>query len=187
MGVMGVYDDSYGCSEESRIIKPEDIPETNEYSLNITAPVEGDVTVAGHDYAVTWDYFNGVGSSADRFDVDLNSENGTSGQYGTYVTPLCEKSEIRCRDSDGNYSVTIPHNVTTGDHRIRVGRFEDESIFDCSGIISIVHGDDVEHSPCPDHTPSPSSGGAERADNTDTHTPVMPYIAVPATEEKPAP
>lgn len=88
---------------------------------------------------MTWEYLNGVGSSADRFDIDLYKVNGTSGQCGAYVTPLCERSEIGCRDSDGNCSVAIPHNVMKGDHhRIHVGRFEDESILDCSGIISIV-------------------------------------------------
>lgn len=186
MGVKGVYDGSYECSEEFRTIKPEDIPETNEYSL-ITALIEGDVLMAGYDYALTWDYLNGVGSSADRFDIDLYSANGTSGQCGTYVTPLCEKSEIGCRDSDGNYSVTIPHNVTTGDHRIRVGRFEDESIFDCSGIISIAHGDDMQRGPCPDHTPSPSPGAEEHTNKTDTHAPVVPDTPDPATEETPTP
>lgn len=47
VGVEGVHDDAYGYYEELRI-KPEYISETNEYSLIITAPIEGDVLI-------TWD------------------------------------------------------------------------------------------------------------------------------------
>lgn len=63
VGVKDVYDGSSGCSEEFRMIKPEYIPETGEYYLNMTAPIEGDVLIAGHDNALTWDYFQGNGQT----------------------------------------------------------------------------------------------------------------------------
>ena len=127
VGVKGVYDVEYGCSSEFRLVTEEEIPETNEYSLSITAPVDGDVAIAGHEYTVQWDYLNGVGSSSDRFDIDLYSARGKT-QCGSYAEALCHKSLIGCRDSEGDYLITIPHDATPGDYRIRVGRFEDEAL-----------------------------------------------------------
>ena len=141
IGVKGVYDTEYGCSSSFRLITEEDIPDTNEYSLNVTSPVDGDVAIAGEQYTVEWEYLNGVGSSSDRFDIDLYSATGKSGQCGTYEEALCFKSTIGCRDSSGDYLITIPSDVTPGAYRIRVGRFDDESIYDCSGVFTVVDAD----------------------------------------------
>lgn len=138
IGVKGSNDDVYACSDEFRIITEEEVSVTSEYSLNVTAPLDGDIAVAGHEYTLQWKYLNGVGSAADRFDIDLYSATGRSGQCGTYTEALCDKSMIGCRDRDGEYLFTIPHDVALGEYRIRVGRFEDESIFDCSGVFHIV-------------------------------------------------
>lgn len=144
VGVKGTLDATYGCSDEFSIFTEEQVPRTNEYSLNITAPVDGDVAFVGHEYTVQWDYLNGVGSSADRFDIDLYRATGKSGQCGTYAEALCEKSMIGCRDSDGAYLIQIPPDATPDRYRIRVGRFEDESIYDCSGVFAIVDDDEFE-------------------------------------------
>ncbi|CAN0597665.1 unnamed protein product, partial [Ectocarpus sp. 12 AP-2014] len=56
-----------------------------------------------------------------------------------------------------------------------------------STVLASFQSKDMGHSPRPDHTPSPPSGGAERTNHTDTHEPVMPYIPALATEETPIP
>ena len=48
-----------------------------------------------------FDYDNGVGSSVDRFSIDLFTSDGT-GDCGTYVTSICDKESIGCKDS-GKY------------------------------------------------------------------------------------
>ena len=48
---------------------------------------------------VQFDYDNGFGSSADRFSIDLYLADGGSGDCGTYVTSVCDKPSIGCRDS----------------------------------------------------------------------------------------
>jgi hypothetical protein len=138
VGVKGAYDTFYGCSAEFRLVTEDDVPETNEYSLNITAPADGDVAIIGDQYTVEWKYLNGVGSSSDRFDVDLYRATRNSEPCGTYVEALCDKSLIGCRDSSGDFLITIPHDVSPGEYRIRVARFEDDSIYDCSGVFTIV-------------------------------------------------
>lgn len=45
----------------------------------------------------------------------------------------------------GDYDVTIPCEIAAGDYKIRVGRFEDPALYDCSDAFSIVadaSGDD---------------------------------------------
>lgn len=42
----------------------------------------------------------------------------------------------------GDYDVRIPVGTSPGDYRLRVGRFEDDSLYDCSGTFSVV-----SHSP----------------------------------------
>lgn len=51
-----------------------------------------------------FDYNNGVGSKVDRFDIDLYMADGT-GDCGTYVTSICDKESIGCKDSS-KYSVS---------------------------------------------------------------------------------
>lgn len=45
-----------------------------------------------------FDYANGLGSSVNRFAIDLYSSGG-SGDCGTYVTTICDKPSIGCKDS----------------------------------------------------------------------------------------
>ena len=46
-----------------------------------------------------FDYNNGVGSKVDRFSIDLYRADGGSGDCGTYVTSICDKESIGCKDS----------------------------------------------------------------------------------------
>lgn len=46
-----------------------------------------------------FDYNNGVGSKVDRFSIDLYRADGGSGDCGTYVTSVCDKESIGCKDS----------------------------------------------------------------------------------------
>ena len=45
-----------------------------------------------------FDYDNGVGSSVDRFSIDLYTSDDTS-DCGTHVTSICDKESIGCKDS----------------------------------------------------------------------------------------
>ena len=45
-----------------------------------------------------FDYDNGVGSPVDRFSIDLYTSDGT-GDCGTFVTSICDKESIGCKDS----------------------------------------------------------------------------------------
>ena len=47
---------------------------------------------------VQFDYDNGVGSSVDRFAIDLYKAEG-SGDCGTWVASICDKESIGCKDS----------------------------------------------------------------------------------------
>ena len=49
--------------------------------------------------ALQFDYDNGVGSKVDRFSIDLYKADGGSGDCGTYVTSICDKESIGCKDS----------------------------------------------------------------------------------------
>lgn len=42
--------------------------------------------------------------------------------------------------------MTIPCNTPSGEYSIRVGRFEDDSLFDCSDPFMIVADDDMSMS-----------------------------------------
>ena len=38
----------------------------------------------------------------------------------------------------GDYDVDIPADIPSGEYQIRVGRFEDQELFGCSGTFDIV-------------------------------------------------
>lgn len=138
IGVLGIEDGSFGCSEEFTLLAEGEVAKhSDEYFLNVTAPVDGDEVVAGHMYDVEFTYENGVGSTTDRFDIDLFTIDENGG-CGTYVTALCDKWIVGCKDSDGSHRVTIPLDTDFGFYRIRVATFEDPSIFDCSGVFEVV-------------------------------------------------
>lgn len=46
----------------------------------------------------------------------------------------------------GDYDVEIPSDTEAGDYKIRVGRFEDETLYGCSGTFSIMGSDDMSMS-----------------------------------------
>lgn len=48
---------------------------------------------------VQFDYDDGFGSSADRFSIDLYRADGGSGDCGSFVTSVCDKESIGCKDS----------------------------------------------------------------------------------------
>ena len=49
--------------------------------------------------------------------------------------------------AEGDYDVTIPENTVAGEYSIRVGRFEDESLFGCSGTFEVIseHDDSLSY------------------------------------------
>ena len=49
-----------------------------------------------------FNYDNGVGSRVDRFKIDLYLSEGT-GDCGTWVTNLCDKASIGCKDSSEHH------------------------------------------------------------------------------------
>lgn len=130
IGVLGVEDGSFGCSDKFTLTTEQDASkDPDKYFLSVTAPVDGDVAVVGHTYNVLFDYENGVGSSADIFDIDLFTSD-----CGTYVTELCEQ----CKDSGGSHPISIPVGTPPDSYRIRVARVEDPFLFDCSGVFEAV-------------------------------------------------
>ncbi|CAM9226123.1 unnamed protein product [Ascophyllum nodosum] len=142
--VMDVNDESdVDCSDEFYLLASEEAPMVGDEdgpSLVVTSPEEGDIAMAGGEYTVEFDYDNGVGSSVDRFKIDLYEAEG-SGDCGTYVTSICDKPSIGCKDSQGDYDVEIPADTPSGKYKIRVGRFEDEELFGCSEAFEIVSDD----------------------------------------------
>lgn len=47
--------------------------------------------------------------------------------------------------SVGDYDIEIPENTPSGEYSIRVGRFEDKDMYDCSGSFTI-EGSDTDDS-----------------------------------------
>ncbi|CAN0304757.1 unnamed protein product, partial [Ectocarpus sp. 12 AP-2014] len=130
IGVLGVEDGSFGCSDKFTLTTEEAASKNADtYFLVVTAPLDGDVAVIGRTYDVQFDYENGVGSSADMFDIDLFTSD-----CGTYVTGLCDQ----CKDSGGSHPIFIPMDTDADFYRIRVARVEDPFLFDCSGVFEAV-------------------------------------------------
>eukprot|EP00737_Agarophyton_chilense_P005047 gb/GEZJ01007006.1/.p2 GENE.gb/GEZJ01007006.1/~~gb/GEZJ01007006.1/.p2 ORF type:complete len:166 (-),score=23.72 gb/GEZJ01007006.1/:153-650(-) len=144
--VMDVSDEGeMDCSDAFTLVASTEAPfDSEDYSLTVTSPAAGDMAKAGEEYTVEFDYNNGVGSKVDRFDIDLYMADGT-GDCGTYVTSICDKESIGCKDSMGDYDVEIPADTPSGEYSIRVGRFEDKALFGCSGTF-MVEGDDEDMS-----------------------------------------
>lgn len=46
----------------------------------------------------------------------------------------------------GDYDVVLPEEIASGEYKIRVGLFEDEELFGCSGTFEIVSDDDDVYS-----------------------------------------
>ncbi|CAM9888516.1 unnamed protein product, partial [Laminaria digitata] len=139
--VMDVDDEEDAdCSDDFYLIGSEEAPKVGDSdgpTIKVTSPAEGDMAEACHEYTIEFDYDNGVGSSVDRFSIDLYKAEG-SGDCGTYVTSICDKPSIGCKDSVGDYDVEIPCDTESGEYKVRVGRFEDDSLYACSGAFEIV-------------------------------------------------
>ncbi|AAK14577.1 unnamed protein product [Ectocarpus sp. 4 AP-2014] len=130
IGVLGVEDGSFGCSDKFTLTTEQATSkDPDKYFLSVTAPADGDVAVIGDTYEVQFSYENGVGSSADVFDIDLFTSD-----CGTYVAGLCDQ----CKDSGGSHPIIIPMDTDADFYRIRVARVEDPFLFDCSGVFEVV-------------------------------------------------
>ncbi|CAM9662559.1 unnamed protein product [Ascophyllum nodosum] len=89
------------------------------------------------EYTVEWDYDDGFGSAAGRFNIDLFEADG-SGDCGTFYAALCDKESIGCKDTQGDYDIALPCDANTGEYKIRVGVFDDDSTFGCSDMFTIL-------------------------------------------------
>ncbi|CAM9810534.1 unnamed protein product [Ectocarpus sp. 8 AP-2014] len=134
----------YGCSGDFTLIASTDAPDATDMGayVTVTSPSDGDTAMAGGEYTVEFDYDNGLGSSVNRFAIDLYSTGG-SGDCGTYVTTVCDKPSIGCKDSQGDYDVVIPSGTESGMYSIRVGVFEDDDVYGCSDSFEIVGGESM--------------------------------------------
>ncbi|CAM9205054.1 unnamed protein product [Ectocarpus sp. 12 AP-2014] len=131
-----------GCSGDFTLIASTDAPDATDMGayVTVTSPSAGDTAMAGGEYTVEFDYDNGLGSPVGRFALDLYMSGG-SGDCGTYVTTICDKPTIGCKDSQGDYDVMIPSGTESGMYSIRVGAFEDDDVFGCSDSFEIVGGE----------------------------------------------
>lgn len=134
----------YDCSDEFMLMASEEVDEPGMPggpTLEVTSPSTGDVAIAGDEYTVEFDFDNGYGSPVGRFAIDLFMAGG-NGDCGTFFSTICDKPSIGCRDTMGDYDVTIPENAPDGDYRIRVGDFSDDEVFGCSDMFEVVGGQD---------------------------------------------
>lgn len=133
-------EESMDCSEVFTLLPSEETPiagEADGPALVVTSPMDGDMAEACMEYTVEWDYDDGFGSAAGRFNIDLFEADG-SGDCGTFYATLCDKESIGCKDTQGDYDIAIPCDVNTGEYQIRVGVFDDDSTFGCSDTFTIL-------------------------------------------------
>lgn len=45
-------------------------------------------------------------------------------------------------DTVGDYDVVVPDDIPSGTYSIRVGRFDDDGLYDCSDSFDIIHEDE---------------------------------------------
>ncbi|CAM9427966.1 unnamed protein product [Ascophyllum nodosum] len=134
-------EESVDCSESFTLLPSEELPTVGEVdgpTLVVTSPMDGDMAEACMEYTVEWDYDDGFGSAAGRFDIDLYEADG-SGDCGTFYTALCDKESIGCKDTQGDYDIALPCDVNTGEYKIRIGVFDDDvNTFGCSDTFIIL-------------------------------------------------
>eukprot|EP00752_Nemacystus_decipiens_P008618 g7697.t1 len=155
------HDDSnYDCSREFYLMASGDASRVGEVdgpSMEVVSPTTVDEFSPGETVTVRFVYDNGVGDTADRFDIDLYADDHEDA-CGTKVESLCDEPEIGCKDSEGDYDVTIPPATEAGTYKIKVARHETGEPHDCSPSFKIVGTaptpDMPEPSPEPD-TPEP--------------------------------
>ena len=51
------------------------------------------------EYSRQFDYYNKVGNREGRFNIDLYESDGKGTCGGVFVTSICDKPEIGCRDT----------------------------------------------------------------------------------------
>ncbi|CBJ28263.1 EsV-1-163 [Ectocarpus siliculosus] len=108
--------------------------------LTFISPETGDLAYVGQEYTVQFDYFSEVDSRVGRFNIELYEDNGLGGCNGEFVSTLCDKPDIGCKDSQGDYDI-IMADVPTGECKIHISRFEDTATYGCSGIFFVVSDD----------------------------------------------
>ena len=76
----------------------------------------------------------------------------------------------------GDYDVEIPCDTAAGEYKVRVGRFEDTTLFGCSGAFDIVSSGDSGSSDSGDSSDSDSKGGdSSSSDSSDSDDMSMSY------------
>lgn len=67
-----------------------------------------------------------------------------------------------CRLTVGDYDVEIPSDTSSGEYKIRVGRFGEDELFGCSGAFEIVADDNGGDG---DSSDSSDSSDSDEGDN----------------------
>ncbi|CAM9687168.1 unnamed protein product [Ectocarpus sp. 8 AP-2014] len=132
--------DNFRCSEDFYLVASADVLEFGEPggpTMEVVAPEANALAVAGETYTVEFDYDNGFGEQLGRFKIDLYKAEG-NGDCGSWVTSVCDKPDMGCRDSEGDYDVVIPADSEEGMYKVRVGLFGDDSIYACSPSFEIT-------------------------------------------------
>ncbi|CAM9225588.1 unnamed protein product [Ascophyllum nodosum] len=133
-------EESADCSEPFTLLPSAEtttVGEVNEPTLVVISPMYGDMAVVCMEYTVEWDYDDGFGSPTGHFSIDLFEADGLQ-DCGTFYSALCDQESIGCKDSHGDYDIAIPCDLNTGEYKIRVGVFDDDSTFDCSDTFTIL-------------------------------------------------
>eukprot|EP00903_Cladosiphon_okamuranus_P015454 g14272.t1 len=151
---------NYDCSREFYLMASGDAPRVGDVdgpSMEVVSPAAFDELSPGETVTVKFVYDNGVGSTADRFNIDLHIEDGEDA-CGTKVESLCDEPEIGCKDSEGDYDVTIPPETDAGTYTILVARHETGEPYDCSPSFKIVGNGQPPKiaTPAPALVPAPS-------------------------------
>ena len=84
-------------------------------------------------FANQFDYDNGVGSSVDRFAIDLYKADGRD-DCGTWVASICDKPTIGCKDSSEYYVWAENRNKRSAQTRKRLSCFRVQ-VVDTGGAV----------------------------------------------------
>lgn len=139
------------CSEDFYLVSSQDVPlpgNTGGPSMAVVSPTADSIAVAGNEYTIEFDYDNGFGSTVGRFKIDMYAQSEVEdmmmGDCGFWISSVCDKPDIGCKDSTGDYDVVLPQTTSPGFYKIRVGLFGDDAVYACSEAFEIVEmGDDL--------------------------------------------
>ncbi|CBJ30120.1 EsV-1-163 [Ectocarpus siliculosus] len=129
--------ETFRCSDEFYLMSSADASDQDGPTMEVVAPSSGALAVAGAVYTVEFDYDNGFGAQQGRFKIDLYHAEGT-GDCGDWVSSVCDKPDVGCHDTEGDYDIVIPRDSEGGMYKIRVGLFGDDSVFACSASFEVV-------------------------------------------------